>query len=264
MSEQTPRNMTQFWLRPAAKIGTISGECQVLRTCLAGLSESKDIRRLLYELIDAVQHDSCLAVLPAARNALSETELMTSSSSCKRCQPSAWLDFCVSSLQHQRPTAAEHAGGEEPLVSAHSVINTLREQQPATYEALAAGRLDSSRSAETSGREGQTPRFAPDVAEVTVLGTGAASPSKYRNVTGVSTWLMVMCLPSMQLYSSLAASACCDVTGTCGKLGSQVGTPLCITVFLFRLRAHRKLCSVQACRCNFPAAMLCQWSYRRA
>ena len=54
------------------------------------------------------------------------------------------------------------------------------------YEALSAGRLAGSRAAEASGREGScTPRFAPDVAELTVLGTGAASPSKYRNVTGV-------------------------------------------------------------------------------
>ena len=77
------------------------------------------------------------------------------------------------------------AGGEEPLQSAASVVQAMQEQQPDTYQALAASRLAESRTAETSGRPADVPRFAQDVAEVTILGTGAAAPSKYRNVTGV-------------------------------------------------------------------------------
>ena len=52
---------------------------------------------------------------------------------------------------------------------------------------LCSGRDQESSGNSSSSSSRQPPRFARSVAEFTVLGTGAAVPSKYRNVTGVCT-----------------------------------------------------------------------------
>ena len=112
---------------------------------------------------------------------------------------SARMQCCATGLphiSHQPGTMLAFAGETSTAVAAEAMQLDLRTEDPATFDRLTRAREELCEGAGAYEVEAAPACAQPgadrDQLEVVFLGTGAAIPSKYRNVTAVSAALPLM------------------------------------------------------------------------